>query len=185
MRKTTLFICPGIHDIQLTESLLQTLKTKVELNEPLIFPSQNYPAFSAFHVLRFLQQARERSQANSVLFLGFSAGVVGAIGAAWLWQQNGGEVAAFIALDGWGVPLFGNFPIYRLSHDEFSHWSSALLGGGKQSFYADPPVKHLDLWRSPARVEGWAVTHARGMPEIASKTTAATFLATLLEKHLT
>jgi hypothetical protein len=185
MRKTTLFICPGIHETQLTESFLQTLKTKVELNKPLVFPAQKQPAFSAFHVLHFLQQAHERSPANSVLFLGFSAGVVGAIGAAWWWQQNGGEVAAFIAIDGWGVPLSGNFPIFRLSHDEFTHWSSAFLGGGKQNFYADPPVKHLDLWRSPDLVEGWAVTRALGMPEIASRTTAATFLATLLKQYLT
>jgi hypothetical protein len=185
MPKNTLLICPGIHETQLTESFLQTLKSKVELNKPLIFPSQNYPAFSAFHILHFLQQAPKQTQASSVLFLCFSAGVVGAIGAAWLWQQNGGEVAAFIALDGWGVPLYGNFPIYRLSHDEFSHWSSALLGGGKQSFYADPPVKHLDLWRSPDRAKGWVVTHVLGMPALASRTTAATFLATLLEKYLT
>ena len=55
---------------------------------------------------------------------------------------------ALIAFDGWGVPLVGNFPIYRISHDQFTHWSSELLGKGDKSFYADPPVEHLDLWRS-------------------------------------
>jgi len=44
-----------------------------------------------------------------------------------------------------GVPLVGNFPIHRLSHDYFTHWSSAVLGSGNDSFYADPPVEHLEM----------------------------------------
>ena len=53
------------------------------------------------------------------------------------------------------MPLTGNFPIYRVSHDYFTHWSSGLLGAGYKGFYADPEVEHLDLWRSPANVYGW------------------------------
>jgi len=46
----------------------------------------------------------------------------------------GGHVKAFVLLDGWGVPLVGNFPIHRLSHDYFTQ-SSAVLGSGNDSFY--------------------------------------------------
>lgn len=108
----------------------------------------------------------------------FSAGVVGGIGAAWAWQQSGGKIKALIALDGWGVPLYGNFPIHRLSRDRFTHWSSQLLGAGADSFYADPPVEHLDLWRSPHTAQGWWVR-----PERQQRLTAAMFLNLLLELY--
>jgi hypothetical protein len=178
-------ICPGIHDAQLTDRFLQALKRQeIDLGMPLIFPTQEYPAFSALHVLQFLRQELDRRSDRSLLFLSFSAGVVGAMGAAWGWQQSGGKVMALIALDGWGVPLFGNFPIHRLSHDEFTHWSSALLGSGQESFYADPPVAHLDLWRSPDCVQGWMLQKTVDGKEIRSRTTAAAFLKILLHQYL-
>ncbi|UBF26093.1 hypothetical protein K9N68_31945 [Kovacikia minuta CCNUW1] len=113
-----------------------------------------------------------------LVFIGFSAGVVGAIAAAWGWQLLGGAVQAFIAVDGWGVPLGGTFPIYRISHDSFTHWSSALLGAGETSFYADPAVDHLVLWRSPQAVKGWQVSAIASQPIV--YTTAATYIANLL-----
>lgn len=154
----------------------------------LVFPTQDYPAYSAPHILEFMQArldkgATLRQSKASVIFISFSAGVVGAIGAAWGWQQMGGTVNALIALDGWGVPLYGDFPIYRLSHDYFTHWSSALLGGGDESFYASPPVEHLDLWRSPKTVTGcWFRKTGFGF-EPPTATNAALFLATLIERH--
>lgn len=92
--------------------------------------------------------------APPIIFICFSAGVVGGLGAALWWQTKGGKIKAFFALDGWGMPIVANFPVYRLSHDYFTYWSSALLGSGKDSFYADPAVTHLDLWRSPHKVMG-------------------------------
>jgi hypothetical protein len=178
-------ICPGIHDPKLTDRFLQALqKQSLDLGTPLIFPTQNYPAFSALHILQFLRQELQETSDRSLLLVSFSAGVVGAIGAAWAWQQSGGKVLAVIALDGWGVPLFGSFPIHRLSHDEFTHWSSALLGSGEDSFYADPPVAHLDLWRSPDLVRGWEIRTTDDGVERRSRTTAAAFLALLLERYL-
>ncbi len=53
------------------------------------------------------------------------------------------------------MPLLANFPIYRISHDRFTHWSSSILGEGESGFYADPEVEHLDLWRSPHTCRGW------------------------------
>lgn len=136
-------------------------------------------------------------------FVSFSAGVVGAIGAAWMWQFLGGTVKAFIAFDGWGVPLWGSFPIHRFSHDEFTHWSSALLGAGSDSFYADPPVAHLDLWAKPQIAQGWWIqsqvadgesqsdspithypTHDVAVSQAArSPVTATQFLTMLLERY--
>jgi len=173
----SIIICPGIHDPHLTDRFLKSLQEAQIASEGfIIYPTQIYPAFSAFHIGQFLEQRLAKSSDRTVIFLSFSAGVVGAIGAAWAWQHSGGKVAAFIALDGWGVPLGGDFPIYRLSHDEFTHWSSALLGSGRESFYADPPVEHLTLWRSPDLVCGWQIKKAVDGTQTRSPTTAIAFL---------
>ena len=188
----TVIICPGAHQPELTESCLQSLAQRhPALNQALVFPSHHQPAFSAFHLLQFLQQRLIRpgnltpGSAAPLTFLSFSAGVVGAIGAALTWSQWGGQVQSVIALDGWGVPLIGNFPIHRVSHDEFTHWSSALLGAGRDSFFADPPVAHLDLWRSPHSVSGWGIRKTVNGDEVRSLTTAAEFLIALLRRYET
>jgi hypothetical protein len=147
----------------------------------LIFPAQDYPAYSGVHILQFLGD--RVPAASELIFISFSAGVVGAIAAALAWQLQGGKVKAFIAVDGWGVPLTGNFPIHRISHDYFTHWSSALLGSGLDSFYADPPIEHLELWRNPQTAQGWWVQHSEGTSETRSPTTAAVFLNHLLQRY--
>jgi hypothetical protein len=183
-------ICPGIHPPELTQSFLSGLKTLLSSSSKfthsgniLIFPPQDYPV-SAVHIVQFLRDRQGNPQTTSPLvFISFSAGVVGAIGAAWGWQLLGGNVKAFMALDGWGVPLFGNFPIHRLSHDFFTHWSSAVLGSGEDSFYADPAVEHLELWRSPQTVPGWVVHPNVETPQQLKRLTAAEFLTMLLERY--
>ncbi len=186
-------ICPGIHPPELTESFVAGLELSkfCQPADILIFPTKDYPAYSGWHILQFVGD-RLRGDGKTdyqlpitnyqlpirLVFISFSAGVVGAIAAAKAWQRMGGKVKAFIALDGWGVPLFGDFPIYRVSHDEFTHWSSALLGSGEESFYADPGVEHLELWRSPQTVRGWWVNR-EGMCEPSS---AAEFLILLLDR---
>ena len=209
-----IIICPGIHESAITQSFLQKLRFLLS-TEPnfkdseniLIFPAQNYSALSTFHILQFLSDAFggmlfdhatqtqsdhrfDNPQATSpLLFISFSAGVVGAIGAAWGWQLLGGKVKAFIALDGWGVPLFGNFPIHRLSHNYFTYWSSALLGSGEDSFYADPPVEHLEMWRSPQSVQGYWVhptvsTQPQNLHQATpTRLTAGEFLTMLIERY--
>jgi hypothetical protein len=195
----SIIICPGMHDIELTRNFLKHLQLRSTSNSAkpdsseidssrnvLIFPAQRYPAYSAFHIVQFLQETLQQypltSELNDFVFLSFSAGVVGAMGAAWAWQQLGGRVKALIALDGWGVPLYGDFPIHRVSHDHFTHWSSALLGAGADSFYANPAVDHLDLWRSPQTVQGWWVPTA-ATPSQPIATTAAVFLTVLLQRY--
>ncbi|MCL1470830.1 hypothetical protein LAY57_09105 [Argonema antarcticum A004/B2] len=190
----SVIICPGIHEPELTESFLEGLGWSAsdkltngsKSENILIFPAQDYPAYSAFHILQFLADCgvnpldRDKSPAQLV-FISFSAGVVGAIGAAWAWQALRGNVKAFIAIDGWGVPLGGNFPIHRLSHDRFTHWSSALSLSGEDNFYAEPPVAHLELWRSPQTTQGWWVNSKCGKSEQRRLLTAAQFLTMLLE----
>lgn len=178
-------LCPGMHKSQLTEGFLAGIQGCNPENvggvqQLLIFPSQEYSAYSALHILNYLQRYIT-SENTSLTLIGFSAGVVGAIGAAWGWQMLGGTVNALVAVDGWGVPLYGRFPIYRLSHDYFTHWSSRLLGMGEDSFYADPPVAHLQLWRDPATVSGWWQVSDGN----AQRTTASEFLTALLQRYCT
>jgi pimeloyl-ACP methyl ester carboxylesterase len=185
----TIVLCPGIHAPTVSQSFSTQLQqswtnsfTEVPFPEPcLIFPTERYPAYSALHILWFLRQHLV-PLSDPLILIGFSAGVVGAISTAWVWQSWGGRVSALIALDGWGVPLYGNFPIYRMSHDAFTHWSSAWLGSGESCFYADPPVGHLELWRSPQTIRGWEISafshHTR------QETTAATFLTALIQRSI-
>ena len=185
--RSTILICPGIHDPQLTQNFLDALQREGKGNlsnnwtdEVLIFPTQDYPAYSAVSILEFLQH-HFGSVETPIIFISFSAGVAGGIGAAWGWQSLGGKVKAFIAFDGWGVPLYGDYPIHRISHDYFTHWSSALLGSGEDSFYADRAIAHLELWGKPDICQGWWVhSTAGGMPEQRTFTTVARFVSELL-----
>jgi hypothetical protein len=174
-------LCPGIHDPTLTQSFVQQLQENCLLPiNLLVFPSDRYAAYSSVDVLRFLHERLHPMTPNAwltvpVVFIGFSAGVVGAMGAAIALESLGGHVR-----DGWGVPLIGNFPHHRLSHDYFTHWSSALLGAGQDSFYAEPAVQHLDLWRSPQTVQGWWVNSLEHPPH---PTTALQFLSYWLQHY--
>jgi hypothetical protein len=176
-----LVICPGLHSAELTTLFLRSLQAQwlttrdsplACLVAPVSLPIYSPPAF-----LAWLHHHYDLDV--PLLLLGFSAGVVGAMGAAWGWQLAGGKVAGLIALDGWGVGLYGNFPVYRLSHDEFTHWSSHLLGGGPDSFYAQPSCTHLELWSQPKQAQGYWVT-----PEGKIPTQAAEFLVTVLQRYL-
>jgi hypothetical protein len=189
-QQATVILCPGIHDPELTVDLVRAIfqsETGFALSTRLlIFPAHRYPAYSTPHILSFVHERLSAENPDTFLqmplvWIGFSAGVVGSITAAWIWQWLGGNVRALIALDGWGVPLGGSFPVHRLSHDWFTHWSSALLGAGEDSFYADPAINHLDLWRSPQIVTGWQIpTDPRQQPQ---PTTAADFLTTLVHRY--
>lgn len=173
-------LCPGMHAPSLTADFVAGLDLPTEVADRLrVFPSQVDPAYSPHHLLRFVQA--QVAQTTPLVFIGFSAGVVGAIGAARLWQRQGGTMRALIAVDGWGVPLSGDFPIHRVSHDAFTDWSSSLLGMGQDRFYADPAVGHLDLWRSPHTAGGWWVESGANSPS--RQTTAASFITALLKRY--
>lgn len=148
-------IAPGIHSPSLTDDFMRGL---IKCPKNVLLPtSPALPAYSPKHLCLFLQTSihpKQITKTEALLFIGFSAGVVACIGAAREWQSLGGKVSALVAVDGWGVPLYGNFPIHRISHDQWTHSSSHLLGGTGLSFYSNPPVSHLALWRSPNKVVG-------------------------------
>ncbi|MCX7592909.1 MAG: hypothetical protein N2235_03930 [Fischerella sp.] len=186
----SILICPGIHEPELTENFISAWTELVVKNlsfansvNTLVFPAKNFLPLSAFHILHFLHQHLGDRIESPVIFICFSAGVVGAIAAACSWQMLGGDVKAFIAIDGWGVPLWGNFPIHRMSHDYFTHWSSKILGSGENNFYADPAVDHLEIWRSPQTTQGWWVDLSGGESPSQQRLSATEFLYQLLERY--
>jgi hypothetical protein len=151
-------VCPGMHSPELTAMFWDALQRSEywqthgdRLPAPFIYPDAPGWAFSAFHIHTWL--VPQVIPNEPILIVAFSAGVVGAIGVAWMLQSQGMPIQALIAIDGWGVPLVGTFPIYRLSHDRFTHDTSGWLGG-IPIFYAEPSVLHLDMWRSPDQVRG-------------------------------
>ncbi len=180
----TVIICPGIHDGLLSDRFLATLNQQLattgstrHIAKDQVFPSDHEAPFNGLAVWSFLQE--RANPAEPLLLIGFSAGVVGAIAAANLWQAQGHTVAALIAVDGWGVPQVGDFPLHRVSHDHFTHWSAALLGAGQDSFYAEPPVTHLDLWQFPERAQGVWVRQSQPM----QKTTAIACIARWVSRY--
>ncbi|MGI0486662.1 hypothetical protein ACN4EK_14580 [Pantanalinema rosaneae CENA516] len=188
----TIVLCPGIHDPTFTSAFLAGLTSQLPPHTtwrttPLIVPTQTTPAFSSPHILAFLHDRASVAthgvrQHLPLVIISFSAGVVGAIGAAWGWQAIGGQVKALIAIDGWGVLLAGQFPIHRFSHDHFTHWSSNLLGQSTGvSFYADPAIEHLELWRSPQTALGWQLSPKQS--RYPGQTTAAQLLISLLHDY--
>jgi len=148
-----IIICPGFHPPQLTEDFITAISS---LDSPLTgwVVHKTIAPYNGIDIYHWLAQNLNPTT-TALSFVGFSAGVVGAMGTALLWQQQGGIVNRLIAVDGWGVPLVGSFPIYRVSHDPFTHVTSGLLGYGQQNFYCVPKVSHLKLWQSPDTAWGW------------------------------
>ncbi|BAY23021.1 hypothetical protein NIES2100_27850 [Calothrix sp. NIES-2100] len=186
----SIIICPGIHEPELTESFIagclnlnsDSSSTQEKVNI-LVYPEPGVLSLSPVHILQFLHNCLDDRLESPVFFISFSAGVVGAILAANSWRLLGGKVTAFIAIDGWGVPLWGDFPIHRISHDYFTHWSSSLLGSGNNNFYAQPAVDHLFIWRSPQTVRGFAVNPTEEFYPKSDRTSAAQFIQQLLKHY--
>lgn len=184
--KSAIALCPGFHSPDLTRAFYQQLHTVSLPNQQLlVFPSDRFPAYDSLAVLRFLHEQLSRNPPDDWLtqpltLIGFSAGAVAAVGAALMLEALGSQIQAVFVLDGWGVPVAGRFPTHRLSHDRFTHWSSALLGTGQDSFYAEPAVDHLELWRSPQTVNGFWINPSTA---VAVPTTALQFLAHWLQHY--
>ena len=176
-------ICPGIHPPQLTENFLSNLSQLTSSNlvhDWLVYPSEKYPAYSPQSIVAFIhQQMSSKDEVEPIVFIAYSAGVVGASLAARSWHRHYGRVKALLACDGWGVPLLGDFPIHRLSHDYFTHWSCRFLGASQDSFYAEPAVTHLDFWRAPVEAQGWWLRS----PDDRCGCNGAEFILHLLQKY--
>ncbi|HIK18455.1 MAG TPA: hypothetical protein IGS53_24655 [Leptolyngbyaceae cyanobacterium M33_DOE_097] len=186
-----LVVCPGFHAPELTRHFLEAVRAVALHHNAAVaawltdinvtIAEEGHPPYLGLSV----DWLRDRIEADhpppALLLIGFSAGVVGAIQTAVAWQLHQHPVRALIAVDGWGVPLTGDFPIHRVSHDAWTHWSSVALGGNATHFYAEPAVNHLDLWRSPQTAIGWQIS-----PNAAyrSQTTAAQLLVDLIALYI-
>jgi len=140
------------------------------------------PPYAPQQILEHLEECVERGEKGgewgvgsgeqgagvALVWIGFSAGVVGGLLAARQWHREGLDqrleiggsvktfsVKAFIAIDGWGVPLWADFPVYSLSPDRFAYEMTRGLRSPLPHFYAEPGVSHLALWESPQRAMGW------------------------------
>lgn len=172
-------ICGGVHSPGFTTNFVSNFATVIRnkiTSKICIVPTLKIRPYDILNIYKFIsQEYADARKTSPLIFIGFSAGVVGSIGAARLWQGQGGSIKCLFALDGWGVPLWANFPCYRLSHDYFTHFSSHFLGGAEDSFYAEPSVSHLDLWRSTDLVQGyWQKKYGR------EKITAINFIEQIL-----
>ena len=92
-------IIPGIHSPELTDRFVEGIQDKIE-GDYLILPTEECLPYDAIAIYRWLE--RQLLDKKPLSFIAFSAGVVGAIGAAIAWQLQGGKVHGFIAFDGWG-----------------------------------------------------------------------------------
>jgi hypothetical protein len=182
-----LVVCPGVHTPALTEQFLAAVLGQQSLRRPaIVLPAEQYPPWSGWHGFQFVYDRLsicnpKHTWQISLVWIGFSAGVMGAIAAAHLWQWLGGRVIALIALDGWGVPLLAPFPIHRFSHDAFTHHTSSWISTKALGFYADPAVTHLDLWRSPRTAIGWQCSGEGSQP--VTRAIAADLLIELLQHY--
>ena len=155
----TIVICGGIHDFSLTEEFVNSFVQNIKLDfyhQVCVIPQPDIAPYDVKQIDRYLkEQHKGATTPDRLILIGFSAGVVGLLGLARKWQRQGGTIASFFAFDGWGVPLWENFPCYRLSHDLFTHQTSHWLGGNPECFYAEPDVSHLDFWGSNMSIEGY------------------------------
>ncbi len=176
-------VCGGIHSPHLTDDFVTYLLTVIGLNlsdQICIIPTTKIFPYDVLNIYNFLcQEYGQPLTSSPLIFISFSAGVVGSIGVARLWAKQGGIVKCLFAFDGWGVPLIANFPCYRISHDYFTHISCQILGATEKAFYAQPSVSHLDLWSNASSVQGYE-QNKNGL----EKMTIANFLKKYLIQNL-
>lgn len=176
MSQVSLIVCNGFHPPEATQQLIADISYPASdrPHRPLSDPRlsiHSHPDPSCRQLLAPLSSRSLRRMlqeiADPVIFLAFSAGCLAAAGAArHRHYQSSGQVLALFAIDGWGIPLAEPYPVHRLSHDRFTHLTSA---GPGEHFYADPAVDHLRLWQRPSQVAGMATPSQ-------SRMTAAAFL---------
>lgn len=185
-----IIVCPGFHPPALTVHFRHQLESCFTQKQPTccVFPAHEQPPWSAYALTAFLRN-RGTALPGPLLFIAFSAGCVATVSAVNDLLRQGWPVAAIILVDGWGVPITPEVVGYRLSHDAITHATSAALGRGNASFYAEPSVSHHDLWQHPAQVVG----HQMGFDATnllrhsvvpkSGKTTALQFLQMCLHQH--
>ena len=146
-----LLICPGYHSSDLTHSFLGALLGEITPERLWIRPIWTSPG-----ALPWLFTSPQGPQLDRRLqIIAFSAGGVAAYPLMLAWQGMGGT-GCLIAVDGWGMPLWGDLTIYRLSHDRWTHDTTYFPSASESRgyFYCHPGVDHLSLWHSPQLSRG-------------------------------
>lgn len=170
-----MIVCPGFHEPALTDGFVRSLPSFVVPHVVKTFPADPWSTFC-----KIREVFQEQAVGQAVAGIGFSGGVVGLVGALKIWQQQGGAIAKLIAIDGWGVPTL-DLPVCRMSHDEFTHVTSAALEKKGSHFYADLAVDHLAMWGAPAQVKGWQTKGPQVRKSSDKQITAADFIADQLQ----
>lgn len=176
--QNTIIICGGFNP-SIYNNNFANLFYKYRANI-LVFPTEKNSPYDSLNIVNFLQKNCLSREENHLIFIGFSAGVVGALGAGRLWQRQGGQVLALLAFDGWGVPLIADFPIHCLSHDSFTHYCSTFWVKNSKHFVAYPRVSHQDIWRSPLTIQGYYYDDNKTVKKI----NQMDFLKLILYKYL-
>lgn len=196
MVPTLIVVISGIHAPSLNANVILTAAANPQLSRvPLLCLSQGAAtSVLAAHSLRqridhhcrqhLPQPSSGLIPAPNLLIWAFSAGCVGAAGLAYHWHQHRGKVLALFAVDGWGVPLSADFPVYRLSHDWFTHVTCQGMGAGPINFWAEPAVAHLDFWCRLNTIAGWQSWHPNDGPPTLRRLTAGEFLCYWSQQHL-
>lgn len=177
-----LVICGGIHPLNWTNSFLKNINFEslnIKKEDILIIDNNLSSAYDGKNIYQNLVNNYGQKYQTPLIFIGFSAGVVGALIASRLWQRYGGKILALIAVDGWGVPLIADFPIYTLSHDYFTHLTLIKFDHQIDSFYSYPSVSHEQIWRSPSETKGYW-QKSNGIKILSNATTIIKFF---LEKY--
>ncbi len=176
-------LCPGLQGADQSPHFWQAIQAQRSAAIAAALPSSlpwvvippDCPVYSPQHVYEYIQ-SYATAGLEEWIWIAYSAGVVGALGAARRWHEQF-PIRALIALDGWGLPLTAPFPVYHLSHDGVTHFGVKFMNRLAGTFYAEPAVSHLELWRSPQTVTGWA-SYTQGDRRF---TTAAAFVAQLID----
>jgi pimeloyl-ACP methyl ester carboxylesterase len=178
---TICVICPGFHAPNLTDRAIACLDLPVSIRT-IVIPTDQIVPCDPVRIANYIERdlltsgvIPEQLAPIKLNFLGFSAGTIGALGAAWLWRDRA-QLGAIILCDGWGVPVLPVWDwftdhqqptiapkIYRVSHDRWTHDTWSRMGIATPSFVADPEVEHLTLWRDLDRVQGCSI-NAAGQP---------------------
>ena len=174
MATSRLLVIPGVVPQEATDRFVQ------QLNIPGVccVPASIAP----YNPIVLDQFTRSQDLDSDLMVIAYSAGCVGALGWLPLWYRQQKTIKALMAIDGWPIPFWGKFPIYRVSHDLYTHRTTLRLGAGLEQFYCDPAVEHRSLWAYPETA--WGLWNQVQKPQESHRTTALDFLQCIVARHL-
>ena len=175
MASSRLLVIPGVVPQEATDRFVQQLGVSGICCVPV-----SVAPFNPWSIEQFTQT---QDLDTNLVVIAYSAGCVGALGWIPLWHRQKKAIKALIAIDGWPIPFWGKFPIYRVSHDLYTHRTTLYLGAGREQFYCDPAVEHRNLWAYPEASWGlWVKQNDKQKKTY--RATALDFLQNIIERHV-